>query len=106
MRFTSDEVSSIESRALAMIDGLATLLNVLIAVYCITCFVVVRSALLKRQRWAFFAFSIGALFLQAACYLADSSFFLSKNMLVLNISSLLLGTGFCLCAIDVFRKDA
>jgi hypothetical protein len=106
MRFASNEISGVESRALAMIDGLATLLNTLIAVYCLTCFFVVRRSLLKRQRWAFFVFAIGALILQAACYLSDRIFFLGKNTLVIHISSLLLLTGFGLCAAEIWEKEA
>jgi hypothetical protein len=104
MLFTSEEVSGIENRALAMVDGLAVLLNTLIAVYCVSCFFVVRMAILKCQRWAFFVFVIGALILQAVCYLSDRSFFLGKNTLVIHLSSLLLLIGFGLCGIEIFKK--
>jgi uncharacterized membrane protein YjjP (DUF1212 family) len=103
MRFKPAEVPGIENRALAMIDGLGMLLNTLIAVYCVTCFFVIRESLARGQRWSFFALSIGALLIQAACYLADRSFLLSKNTLLIHASSLLLVTGFLLCAKEIFR---
>ncbi len=105
MRFVPEEVSGIESRALAVIDGLATLLNTLIAVYCVTVFFLIRKSLLARQRWSFFVFAIGASVLQMACYLADQVFFLSRNTLVIHLSSLLLVMGFGLCAVEIFRKE-
>jgi len=105
MRFAPAEIPGIESRALATVDGLATLLNTLIVVYCITCFFVVRRSLLQRERWSFFAFAIGALVMQSASYLSDSSFFLSKNSLVIHASCLLLVTGFGLCALEIFRNE-
>ena len=105
MQFTAGEIPGIESRALAMVDGLATLLNALIIVYCITCFILVRQALLKRERGSFVVFALGAFVVQVVCYLADRSFFLSKNTAVLHVSSLFLVTGFGLCAREIFKKE-
>ncbi|HEY3755916.1 MAG TPA: hypothetical protein VGL42_07185 [Opitutaceae bacterium] len=105
MRFKPAEIPGIENRALAMIDGLGLLLNTLIAVYCVTCYFVIRRCLARRQRWAFFLLAIGALLIQAACYLADGNFFLNKNTLVLHASSILLATGFILCAIEIFKRE-
>lgn len=104
MRFAPEEIPAIESRALAMVDGLATLLNALIAVYCITCFVVVRKSLLKAERWSLVTFAIGALIIQVACYASDRLFFLSKNALVIHASSLVLLTGFILCVMGIQKK--
>jgi hypothetical protein len=103
MLFTVEEIRTLDARALAVADGLAILVNTLIAVYCGLVFHVIRKCLLKRERWSFFVLAAGILILQAAGYISDR-FFLGKNFLVLNISSLVLLAGFGLCARELFTR--
>ena len=104
MLFTVEEIRTLDARALAVADGLAILLNTLIVVYCGLVFLVIRKCLLKRERWSFFALATGILILQTAGYISDR-FFLGKNFLVLNISSLVLLVGFGLCARELFTSS-
>ena len=104
MRFASEEIGSIESRAPSTVDGLATLLNALIAINCVTFFFVVRKSVLRKERWSLFTLGFGALILQAIACVSDHFFFLSKNTLVINVSSVLLLTGFGLSVIGLLKN--
>src|SRR6185312_17300372 len=79
MRFTAAEIPGIEARALATIDGLAVIANTLIAVYCATALLIVRSALARGERWALWALAGGAFALQLASYAVDALYFENKN---------------------------
>ena len=105
MQFTVEEIPTLDVRTLATADGLATLLNTLIAVYCASAFFIIRRCLVKGERWSFFVLALGTLSIQIAGYVSDGFFFMGKNTLVLNISSLLLLVGFGLSAAEMFKKN-
>jgi hypothetical protein len=105
MLFAADEVRTIEARAVATVDGLAVLANALVVAYCATAFVLVRKCLAQGQRWTFWTLAVGTAALQVASYAADSIFFGRKNLLVTNVSSLLLVVGFALTATALFKKS-
>jgi hypothetical protein len=104
MLFAADEIGALDGRALAATDGIAVLLNSIIVVYSGTAFFVVRRCLLTGQRWSFIVLAAGVSVLQVAGYVSDH-FFQGKNILALNISSLILLVGFGLCAWGASKTD-
>src|SRR5262245_9270638 len=102
--FTVEEIQMLDARSLSAVDGLAILLNILIVLYCSLVFLVIRKCLLRKEGWSFFVLAGGILILQAGGYISDR-FFMGKNILVLNISSLVLLVGFGLCARELFKKS-
>jgi hypothetical protein len=71
MRFAADEIPPLDSRVLSVVDGLGTLLNTLIAIYCITCFFLVRMFIVKGHRGALWVFALGAAAIQTASYVVS-----------------------------------
>lgn len=104
MLFQPDEIPGIEARALATVDGLATIANTLIATYCLTGLFIVRHSLVRKELWAFNTLALGTLAIQVAAYASDTLFFEGKNLMVIHASSLLLILGFGLCGMGRSRK--
>ena len=104
MRFQVEEIPELGARTLGIVDGLAILLNTLIAVYCASAFFVIRRCLLKGERWSLIVLASGIFILQIAAHVSDRCFFGGNNALALNISSFLLLIGFGLSAAGIFKK--
>jgi len=102
--FTAEQVAAMAPGILAATDGVATLANTLIVVYCATALALVRRSLPKEEPWALVVLALGLLVVQVAGYVTDHAFFLGKNLLALHGSSLVILVGLGLCARGVFLR--
>lgn len=101
MLFTEDEITRIEPKALATIDGLALIANTLISVVCLLILCIALKCLRAGQRWALHVLLAACASLQIASYLSDALYFRGQNLLAVNVSSAVLLVAFCLCAAGI-----